>query len=66
MPAYKDIERMTPQQLAEFILKDRICKNCKYWDKARTEWAWGDCMNDKIDITGWVKYDFGCSHWEEK
>ena len=31
MPAYKDTERQTPEELAEFILKDRICDNCKFY-----------------------------------
>ena len=30
MPSYKDEERMTPTRLAKFLLKDHICRNCKW------------------------------------
>jgi len=67
MPAYEDkVKRMTPQQFAEFLLKDRICKNCKWCDINKPKWPWGDCLNPKVDIASWVRYDFGCNQWEAK
>lgn len=72
MPAYKDkVERMTPEQLAEFILKERVCKNCKWWSLG------GYCVkyeiNEYIQRFGnghYIKFEppeiFGCTLWEKR
>ena len=63
-------ERTTPEQLAEFILKERICKNCKWW--ARLHGGMGDkygqCRNDLSSYPPEIvtKEDFGCNQWEKK
>ena len=72
MPSYKDTERQTPEQLAEFILKERVCKNCKWWNKSKiTPPGMGICKNDVLIIytnnasgLNTEKY-FGCNQWEK-
>ena len=70
MPAYKDTERMTPEQLAEFILKERICENCKWWDRV-DELDIGECLTVNYchsyeDAVFKPQEDFGCNQWEDK
>ena len=72
MPAYKDAERMTPEQLAEFILKERICKNCKWWQMLSPYSYHGNCKNYVVlemvaDNTDFLATTlFGCNQWEAK
>ena len=70
MPAYKDTERQTPEQLAEFILKERVCKNCKWWDRV-DELNIGECLTINYchsyeDAVFKPQEDFGCNQWEAK
>lgn len=79
MVAYKDkVERMTPEQLAEFILKDRICKNCKWWKSFGNNVV--QCENKTVlGYTVRVSFTFGtdsmcfepsetfgCNQWEKR
>jgi len=65
MPAYKDAERMTPEQLAEFILKERKCRNCK-----RLIFHDGFCECVGSTPVEYINVDdiniFGCNQWEAK
>ena len=79
MPAYKDTERQTPEQLAEFILKERVCKNCK-WKKGEYEYLKEEfgCINGlvivqvvsdgmEVEASGFDPLDtFGCNQWKKK
>ena len=72
MPAYKDVERQSPEELAEFILKERICKNCRWWERRETymNGAFGIC--EHTDMVGYVENtfephaSFGCNQWKKK
>ena len=72
MPSYKDEERLSPTGLAKYLLKDHICKNCKW-----REWIddnlmvidYPYCMNNIDPQTGCFmnipSESFGCNKWEK-
>ena len=78
MPAYKDAERMTPEQLAKFILKERVCKNCKWFGEEDTYEKEKVLVCKNESMSGYTprEYpytlhlapppDFGCNQWEAK
>ena len=67
MPAYKDkVDRMSAQEFARFLLKDRICKNCKWWQVFDDGITVGfQCRNDKVMIFE-PPPGFGCNLWRNR
>ena len=58
-------KRMTPEQLAEFILKKRVCKNCKWNSNAGFDSRY--CMAETpVEIIGTYEETFSCNQWEKK
>ena len=62
MNSYKDVERTSPEELAEFILKERTCKNCKHYYGFMDNL---ECKNPNIIVLD-PSGTFGCNQWEKK
>lgn len=72
------MKRMTPKAFAKFLLKEQICKNCKWWDVVRIN-EMDDSENyypcDNYIISTYMPFmghvfmpqgSFSCSQWEKK
>ena len=62
-------ERTTPEELAEFILKERVCRYCAWW-LGTNETEIDACHNKLVKIYA-SKYftpqgKFGCNQWKGK
>ena len=69
MPSYKDSERLSPKGLAKFILKDQVCKNCKY---TRADKTGSTIVCSHILLISFISgcfyppQDFGCNLFEKE
>ena len=71
MPAYKDIVRQTPKGFAKFLLKDEVCKHCRFWERIEGMSYYGHCLNSSVNnfltLPALLRVPdyFGCNKWDK-